>query len=96
MACRLSRCCAGNEAVSQVQILPQLVRVARFAGIIAGGHNAAAQASVRIFKAADIIPLPAVQADRQGFQDAQRLLSINAQCGVSLAGQGIGSPNLFV
>ena len=55
---------ARDEVISLVQVLPQFSGRSGLAGIITRGHDAATEAALRIFKAAYIVPLPAVKADR--------------------------------
>jgi hypothetical protein len=66
--------------------LPEFIGRAGFAGIVSSRHNTAAQASVRVLKAADIVPLPAVQADADFSQSGQHLFGINAQSSITLFG----------
>ena len=57
---------ARNQAVCLVEVAPQFIDIARFARIVAGGHDAAAEPALRVLEAADIVPLPAMQADGHG------------------------------
>ena len=58
---------------------------ARLTRIVAGGHNAAAQAPIRVLKAAHVIALPAVEAYCDLTQPFKRPLRIYAQLSVTLA-----------
>src|ERR1035437_6099255 len=61
---------SGSERIRFFQIGAKFVRRARFAGIISGGDESAAQRAAEIFKSAHVIALPAVQRDgnlRKGF-----------------------------
>src|SRR5579862_6541485 len=51
---------AGNQRKRLVQIGAEFIRCARFAGMVAGGDESAAEGGVRVFKTADIVALPAV------------------------------------
>jgi hypothetical protein len=69
---------AGDEAVGQVEVAPQLVGRASLARVIAGGLNAAARQSGGTLEAADVIPLPTVQRDGKVAQFRQGPCGIDA------------------
>ena len=52
---------AGDQRKGFLQIGAKFFRRARFAGIIAGGDQSAAERAAEIFKSADIVALPAVE-----------------------------------
>ena len=57
---------ARDERISFFQIGAEFIRRARLAGIIAGGHQPAAERAAEIFKAAHVVALPAVQRNGNG------------------------------
>ena len=87
---------AGYETVSLVEVGAQLVDIASLARVIAGGHDAAAQAAQGVFETRHIIALPAVQADGHGPQRIQRRLYIHAQGRVAFPRQLVGGFDLAV
>ena len=55
---------SGDELQGELEILSELVDVARFSGIVAGGLDAAREVAVRGLEARDVVALPAVYGDR--------------------------------
>ncbi len=94
MACRFRRCEPGSRRIDHIQVLAQFIGGARLAGIIAGGGDPAAQFAAGVFKAADIVALPAVQADGNFFQAGEGFFGIHAQGGVAFFGEVVGGLDL--
>ena len=70
---------ARDQTVGFVEIAAQFVDIGGFAGIIAGRHDAAAEPALGVFESADIIALPAVQANRHGLQYVQGGVGVDAK-----------------
>jgi len=85
---------AGQQAVYQVQVAAQLLSGAGFAGIIPGGSQPTAELAARVFKTANIITLPAVQADRDTREGQESLIGVNPQDRIALPGERVGLLNL--
>src|SRR5688572_215568 len=75
---------AGNQTQCLVQVCPQLLGIAGFAGIIACGLDAAIAESAGALEAAHVVALPAVERKRDATQGGQRGFGINAQRGIAL------------
>lgn len=73
-----------DQAQRLLKVGAQLLSIARFARVVAGGLDAAGQASRRIFEPGDVVTLPAVHGYGQTVQLAQGLLDIHADGGVAL------------
>ena len=78
---------AGDKAQRKLHIGAELLRRLGPAGIVAGHLNAAGQVAVGIFKARDIVPLPAVHGDGGFVADADSFLHIHAILGIVSLGQ---------
>jgi hypothetical protein len=78
-----------DERVRLFEVGPEFVRGARLAGIIAGDCDPASAQRCSRFKAADIVPLPAMERDAQEAQLRQRRLHIHAKFTISLDGREI-------
>ena len=63
---------AGQQAVGEVQVGPQLGRRAGLAGVVAGGDQPAAEGAGVGLEAADVVALPAVERDRDPLQSLRR------------------------
>ncbi len=85
---------AGDERVGLVEVRAQLVGVARLARIVARGRDPAGELAAGVLEAADVVALPAVQADLGCGQGGQGRLGVDAEGGVALAGQGVGVRDL--
>ena len=82
---------AGDEREGLVEVCPEFVQRAGFAGVVAGGLDAAAgQALCGMFGAAHIVALPAVQGYGDGRQFLEGGFGIHAERGVGCLGEGIG------
>ena len=55
---------AGDQAGRELKVRTQLVDILRTPGIVAGRLDASGQLAVRIFKAADVVALPALNGYR--------------------------------
>src|SRR5207249_7320966 len=62
------------QAQRLIEVRPQLVGVAGFAGVVAGRLDAAAGQALVVLETADIIALPAVQRNRHPAQHLERLV----------------------
>src|SRR5262249_49621850 len=67
----------------------QLVGSARFAQIVAGNGQAAAEVAVRVFKSADVVPLPTVERNRNVAQPVERGFDVDAERSVPFARQSV-------
>ena len=81
---------AGNEGEGLVEVGAEFVGVAGFAGIVAGGLDAAAGKARGTLETADIIPLPAMQRNGDVAQCGQGAVGINAGGGVIFTGETVG------
>ena len=81
---------AGQERQRLVQVGPQLVGRAGLAGIVAGDRQAAAELLARVLETADVVPLPAVQRDRDRREPRQGRIDIDAPFRVLLLRTGEG------
>ena len=73
----------GAELQDLVDILHQLLWVPRPAGVISGSLNTVGKWGVRVgVKALHIVPLPAVQGNRDGFELFNCRIGVNADGGV--------------
>jgi hypothetical protein len=86
---------ARDQAVRQIEIAAELIGGAGFAGVVAGRGDAARQLSARRFKPADIVALPAVQADRDPGQSCERRIRVYAELRIPLAGDAVGVVDLL-
>ena len=78
---------ARNEREGLVEIGAKLSDRTGFAGVVAGGLNSPTrETGVGFFKSADIVALPAMEGDRNGFEVLEGLLGINSEIGVLFAG----------
>ena len=81
---------AGDQRQHLIQVVHQLLGGAGPSGVIAGGLDAAGEGLGGVaVKAADVVPLPAVQADRDLFQGLDGGLGVHAQGHVLLSCFGI-------
>jgi len=87
---------AGDQRVGLLQVGAQLLGRAGFAGIIAGGNEAAGQHTAGMFKTADVVALPAVEGDRYLGQDFQGAVNIHAEFRIAFPGQRKGLFNFIV
>src|SRR5690242_13317441 len=74
---------AGDEREGLSEIAAQFVRCSSFARIIARDSKATAESSVRIFEAADIVALPAMQGNGNARKECESCADINAELGVA-------------
>src|SRR5262245_40992365 len=74
---------AGDERKCLSEIAAQFVRCSSFARIIARDSQPAAESSVRIFKAADIVALPTMQGNGNARKVSESFADINAELGVA-------------
>ena len=81
---------AGEERQRLVQVGAELVGRAGLAGIVAGDRQAAADRLARALEPADVVPLPAVQRDRDGRQPLEGRLDVDAPFRVLLLRLGEG------
>ena len=76
-----------NEREGLVEIGAELCDRTGFAGVVAGGLNSTTrETSVGFFKPSDIVTLPTMEGDRNGFQVFEGLLGIDSEIGVLFAG----------
>ena len=80
----------GDKARGVGKVGRELVEVARAAGVVARGHDAARRGVVALVKALDVVALPAVHRDGLGCQARERCLGVNAAGGVACAGSLVG------
>jgi hypothetical protein len=85
---------AGDQAQGLLDIGPQLIGGPSFAGIGAGGHDAAAAESFGTLESADVVALPAMQRNRDPAEPVHRLFRIHAQRGIPLIRQLVRLLNL--
>jgi len=78
---------ARDEGERLVQVGAQFFGGSRFAGIISGGHETAAQSAGRAFKTADVIALPAVERNRDRRKFLNDLFRVHAGGFIPTAGQ---------
>ena len=78
---------AGDEGEGHIEIGPQFIRRAGLARIIARHGQSAAEFLARMLKAADIVPLPAMERNGDLGEAAQRLLHAHAVGRVEFLGQ---------
>lgn len=81
---------AGHETGDLLEIGGELGKVARLAGIAAGGDAAGAGVAGGVFKAAHVVALPAVQRDGNGGEGREGGVGIDAPRGKLFAGGGVG------
>src|SRR5262249_52590155 len=84
---------AGDQVQRLVQVGAQLVGVARLAGVVAGGLDAAAGQADVVLEAPDVVALPAVQGNGDAAQHVQRPVGADAEAGVTVAGPLVASFN---
>ena len=87
---------AGNERQRFGRVGAKFIGRARFAGIIARGHDAAGERAAEIFKAAHVVALPAMQRDGNFLQAFQHPVRVHADGGVAFPGEGEGLFNVRV
>ena len=81
----------GDEFIDEFQVLAELSERAGFAGIVAGGLDAAAgERGAGFFETADVVALPAVEGDGCGGESDQGGFDIHAEGGVGVAGGSEG------
>jgi hypothetical protein len=78
---------AGDERHRLLGVGAEFLRRAGFAGIIAGGDQAAAEGAAEIFKSAHVIALPAVEGHRDIRERFQHAIHVHAGFGVAFFGQ---------
>ena len=76
----------GDQAAGLVEIGSQFFEGSGLSGIIACGLNAAGKGLPGIFQASHIVPLPAVDADRNFLQSGNSCVRIHAPCGIAFSG----------
>ena len=76
---------SGDEAEGFVEIGAEMIGRARFPGIISGDGEPAAELSAGGFEPADVIALPAMEADRNCAERGQGFFGVDAEVGVLLA-----------
>lgn len=82
---------ARNERERLVEIGAELGDRTGFAGVVAGGLNAASgEAGIRFFKASHIVALPAMEGDRNGFEVLEGFFGIDSEISVLFAGGCVG------
>ena len=81
---------AGDEGKRLVEVGAEFVRSAGLAGVVAGHRNAAAEAFTGVFKAADVVALPAVKGNRNARKRGHGGIGIDAEIGVSGLGELVG------
>ena len=79
---------SGDEAVGEVEVALQFLDGAGPSGVVTGGHDASAGEAGGGFKPADVIPLPAMHGDGNGFEGLEGGVDINADFGVLFTGEG--------
>ena len=67
---------AGNQRERFIQIRAQFIRGPRFARIVSGRNQSAAEARSCVFEAANVIALPAVEGDGNGGEFFEGLFGI--------------------
>ena len=78
--------CAGDQRQHLVQISKILLNAAGLAGCIPGSLNAAGQLRIKIFKARQVIQLPAIDGQRDLVHAADGFLGIDPPGGINLPG----------
>ena len=86
---------AGHDRKRLLKVRPQFVRCAGFAGIIAGDGQSAAERLAGVLEAADIIPLPAMDGNRDAAKLSEGFVGVHAQGGVAFFGEAISLFDLF-
>ena len=84
---------AGNQRQGLGRVEPELVGRARLAGIVARRGNPSTELTIRIFKADDIVSLPAMERDRDVRELPERSLGIDAEVGILLSRDRVGGFN---
>ena len=84
---------AGDHAVGQFGIGPQLGGGAGAARIVAGGHDAAAAEAAAVLEAPHVVALPTMHGDRHAFQAFEDFVGGHAELRISLPGRLIGTFN---
>jgi len=74
---------AGDQRECLVKITAQFVRRASFAEIIASDSEAAAESGIWIFKAADVVALPAMERDGNASKLGQGSANIHAETAIA-------------
>jgi hypothetical protein len=82
---------AGQQRQHLVGVVPQLVGRAGLAGITSGDRQSAAQFPARVFEAADVVSLPAVQRQWDAGQALHDRFGIDSQRGVAFPRHGVPS-----
>ena len=82
---------ARDEREGLLQVGAQFIRRPRLAGVIAGGDESAAQRPADIFKAADVIALPAMDRNCDPGKRFKRGCGIHSQRQVAFAGENVGA-----
>ena len=78
---------ARDERVSQVEIASELIHRARSTRVVARDRQTTTQLLIAPLKADDVVPLPTVHGNRNLAQPFQRLLNIDVDGTVTLAGE---------
>jgi hypothetical protein len=68
----------------------EFVGSAGFAGIVAGGYQAAGEHGIGLLEAADVIALPTVERERDAGELFEGVFCIDAEVGVAFAGEVVG------
>ena len=80
---------ARDERERLIQVCSQFIGIARLARVMARHRQTAAQLSLRGFEAGDVVPLPAVQRERDFAQLPHRVLGIHPEFRIAIASKHI-------
>ena len=87
--------CAGDQTESEIQVGAEFFHIAGASGIISSGKNPAGSAAGILFKSVDVIPLPAMQGNRNLRQCGQCFIRIYAHFGITCLRRLIAFFDLF-
>ena len=80
---------AGDEAECLGRVGAKLVGVACPAGVVAGGHDAAAAQSAGALESGHVVPLPALDGNGNAFQMFDRGIEVDVPLGITLLGEAV-------
>src|SRR5689334_7269385 len=80
---------AGNERNGFLEIAAQLLRGPGLARVVAGGHQPAPECLPGVFKTAHIVPLPAMNGDRDAAELSEGIVGPNTQLRVAFLCQRV-------
>ena len=87
---------AGNGRKGLLEVRPQFVRRAGFAGVVTGNGQSAAKLLPGVLEAADIIPLPAMNGDGDVGKLLECFSGVHPQGGIAFFGEAVGLFDLSI